>query len=212
MAKLGNLFFTRTLNQFLECDNTGSRKALDLIQKIRESAGENVEKLMTTMTRVDDPHREILKDICREKVEGFTEDYFLDTLSHEQTIFRVAASDILSHNSTLDSSKLLARLHESNARKGDIMGVLKAQKHSLKPEAVINHALKLNSDFSVELLKLLDETSPTVNLSMVHIPLDKIKNDSIKVHLLTYLGKVDDPKVPLMVSWPTRTRSSCPRR
>ena len=53
MAKLGNLLFARTLNQFLECEDTGSRKALGLIQKIRESAGQNVEKLMTTITQAD---------------------------------------------------------------------------------------------------------------------------------------------------------------
>ena len=200
MANLGNLMFARTLNQFLECEDPGSRKALGLIQKIRESAGQNVEKLMTTLTQVGEPHREILKDICRESVRDFSEEFYLDQLSHEQTLYRVAASDILSHNTTLNTSKLLHRLHEPGARADQIVDVLKSQTHSLRPEEVIQHALKLNSDFSVELLKLLESSTREVNLSMVHIQLDKIRNDSIKVHLLAYLGRVNDPRVPLIVS------------
>ena len=200
MAKLGNLLFARTLNQFLECEDTGSRKALGLIQKIRQSAGQNVEKLLATVTQVGEPHREILKDICRESVKGFSEELYLDHLSHEQTLYRVAASDILAHNTTIDTTKLLQRMHEPDARIDQIVDVLKSQVHSLKPEQVIQHALKLNSDYSVELLKLLEGSQREVNLSMIHIQLDKIKNDSIKVHLLTYLGRVNDSRVPLMVS------------
>lgn len=200
MAKLGNLLFARTLNQFLECEDTGSRKALGLIQKIRQSAGQNVEKLMATVTQVGEPHREILKDICRESMQGFAEEFYLDQLSHEQTLYRVAASDILSHNTTINTTKLMQRMHEPGTRVDQIVDVLKSQTDSLKPEEVIQHALKLNSEFSVELLKLLEGSQREVNLSKVHIQLDKIENDSVKVHLLAYLGRVDDSRVPLMVS------------
>ena len=200
MAKLASLLFTRTLNQFLECEDPGSRKALALIQKIRDSAGQNVEKLMNTVTRVGEPHRGILTNICRESIEGFSEEFYLDQLSHDQTVYRVAASDILSHNTTIDTSKLWQRMYEPDARMGEILDVLRSQKHALKPEEIIRHALKLNSDFSVELLKMLEGSKQPVNLSMIHIHYDKIENDSIKVHLLTYLGRVKDKRVPGMVS------------
>ncbi|MDH3764166.1 MAG: hypothetical protein OEU50_24560, partial [Gammaproteobacteria bacterium] len=78
MAKLGNILFGRTLNQFLECDDLESKKGLSLVAKLKESASGNLDKVLTTITQVEEPHREALKNICRESVEGFSEDYFLD--------------------------------------------------------------------------------------------------------------------------------------
>ena len=200
MAKLGNLLFSRTLNQFLECDDLGSRKALELIQKIRESASDNQEKILATITQVEEPHKEMLKNICRESVEGFSEEYFLDSLSHEQTVFRVAASDILSHTTSVNTPKLLQRLHEPDASSHEILKVLKSQKELLKPEDVINHALKLDPDIGIELIKLLDGTTKPIDLSMLSIHLDKIENPTFKISLLSYFGRVNDPKIPLIVS------------
>ena len=86
MAKIGNIFFNRTLNQFLECKDLDSKKGLSLIEKIGASVGDNLDKVLETITQVDDPHQEALKNICRESVEGFSEEYFLDVLSHDQPI------------------------------------------------------------------------------------------------------------------------------
>ena len=70
MAKLGNILFNRTLNQFLECKDLDGKKGLSLIGKIREAASDNLEKVLTTITQADEPHKEVLKNICRESVEG----------------------------------------------------------------------------------------------------------------------------------------------
>ena len=115
MAKLGNILFSRTLNQFLECKDLGSKKGLSLVGKIEEAVSDNLDKVLTTITQVDEPHKEVLKNICRESVEGFSEEYFLGALAHDDTVLRAAASDILSHTTAIDAVKLFQRLHEPGA-------------------------------------------------------------------------------------------------
>ena len=200
MAKLGNILFGRTLNQFLECKDLDSKKGLTLIEKVRDSVNDNLEKVLTTITQVGDPHREALKNICRESVEGFSEEYFLDVLSHDQTDFRVAASDILSQTSKVDVSKLFQRLHEPRASLAEVIEVLESQNHLLKPEDIINHALKLESDYAIQLLKLIEGTEIPPDLSELNFQLDKIESPVFKINLLNYFGGVNQPKVPLIVA------------
>ncbi|MEM7562390.1 MAG: serine/threonine-protein kinase [Pseudomonadota bacterium] len=200
MAKLGNIFFNRTLNQFLECQDLSSSKATTLTKRIGESVNENLDKILETITRVDEPHKEALKNICRESVEGFSEDFFLDVLSHDQTVFRVAASDILSHSSSVDTKRLFSQLHEPDAPLAEIIEVLRGQKEWLKPEEVINNALRLDSSFSVDLMKLASECGQPVDLSKLSLQPDKINNPILKITLLNYLGSVNEPKVPLLLS------------
>ena len=130
MAKLGNILFNRTLGQFLDCVSLDSKKGLSLVEKIRASVNDNLDKILETITQVDEPHREALKSICRESVEGFSEEYFLDVLSHDDTVRRAAASDILSQKTAIDTTKLFQRLHEPDASLGEVIEVLDAQKRS----------------------------------------------------------------------------------
>ncbi len=81
MAKLGKILFNRTLNQFLECENPGGKKALSLVEKLREAADSNLDKVLETIAEVDGQHRETLKQLCFESVDGFTEDRFLQQTS-----------------------------------------------------------------------------------------------------------------------------------
>ena len=76
MAKLGNMFFNRTLNQFLECDDPGGQKGLSLVEKLREAADVNLDKVLETIARVDGPHQQALKQLCLDSVDGFTADRF----------------------------------------------------------------------------------------------------------------------------------------
>ena len=199
MAKIGNIFFNRTLNHFLECDDLESKKALSLMEKIRASAGDNLEKVLETITQAEEPHREALKNICRESVEGFSEKYFLDVLAHDQTEFRAAASDILSHNTAIDATKLFQRLHDPKSSPVEVIEVLEAQKHLLKPEDIINHSLKLESDDAIQLLKLVEGSEQPVDLSRLSFQLDKIESPVYKINLLHYFGSVNEPKIPLIV-------------
>jgi len=200
MAKLGNLLFSRTLSQFLECDDLAGSKGGSLIAKLKESAGDNLDKLLATITQVDEPHREALKNICRESVEGFSEEYFLNVLSHDQTVFRTAASDILSHRPNLDTAKLFQRLHEPGGSPYEVIAVLESQKQQLKPEDIINHSIKLETDYAIRLLKLVEGNQQPVNLSNLSFQLNKIESPEFKINLLNYFGSVNQPKIPLIVA------------
>jgi len=200
MAKLGNILFNRTLSQFLECEDLDGKKGLSLVGKIRESVSDNLEKVLMTITQADEPHKEMLKNICRESVEGFSEEYFLGVLSHDDTVFREAASDILAHTTAIDSVKLFQRLHEPGASPSEVIEVLASQQRSLKPEDIINHALKLESDYAIQLLKLVEGTEQPADLSKLSFQLDKIESPIFKINLLNYFGSVNQPKVPLIVA------------
>ena len=49
MAKLGKIFFNRTLNQFLECEDAGGKKAMSLVEKLKEAADTNLDKVLETI-------------------------------------------------------------------------------------------------------------------------------------------------------------------
>ncbi len=200
MAKLGNIFFTRTLNQFLECEDLGSKKALSLVDKLKESVSDNLDKMLATITQVDEPHREALKNVCRDAVEGFSDQYFIDALSHDETVFRAAASDILAGSSAVDSVKLFRRLHESDTPAAEVIDALASVKHLLRPEDIVNNALRLESPEAVHLLKLVEGTEKPIDLSNLSIHLDKVEDPEFKIPLLRYLGGVTHEKVPLIAA------------
>ncbi len=200
MAKLGNILFGRALNKFLECEDLGSKKGLSLIEKIEETANDNLDKVLMTITQVEEPHKEALKNICRDSIEGFSEEYFLGALVHDDTVFRTAASDILSHTTAIDASKLFRRLHEPGASLSEVIAVLAVQQQSLKPEDIINHALKLEPDYAIQLLKLVEGSEQPVDLSKVSFQLGKIESPELKINLLHYFGSVEQPMIPSVVA------------
>ena len=199
MAKIGNIFFNRTLNQFLECKDLDSKKSLSLVEKIQASVGDNLDKVLETIAQVGDPHREVLKNICLESVEGFSEEYFLDALSNDQTVMRAAASDILSNKPAVDATKLFQRLRDPKSSPAEVIEVLEAQKKSLKPEDIINHSLKLETDDAIQLLKLVEGSEQPIDLSSLSFQLDKIESPVYKINLLNYFGSINEPKIPLIV-------------
>ena len=185
MAILGNIFISRTLNQFLDCENLDSKKGLSLVQKIRESVSDNLDKVLETIAQAGEPHKEALKNICRESIEGFSDDNFLD---------------IPPLKATVNTTKLLQRLHEPGAFPTEIINALEAQKQFLKPEDIINHALKLESDDAIQLLKLIEDSEQPVDLSNLSFQLDKIESPIFKINLLNYFGSLNEPKTPLIVA------------
>ena len=193
MAKLGNIFFNRTLNQFLECDDPRGQKGLSLVEKLREAADANLDKVLETISRVDGPHQEALKQLCLESVDGFTADRFLNGSG-------AAEGDASSAVKVFDASKLFARLHESGAAVGDIIELLDAQKQFLRPEDIINHSMKLESDYAQMLLRLVEGSEIPVDLSKLNFQLDKIESAEYRIKLLHYFGSVNEPKIPLIVA------------
>jgi len=196
MAKLGNIFFNRTLNQFLECENPGGKIGLSLVEKLKESTDSNLHKVLETIAQVDDPHREALKQLCFESVDGFSEDQFLNGASKNKAGNGASATPA----KAIDASKLYQRLHAPGAVVGDIIELLDAQKQFLRPEEIINNSLKLDSDYAMMLLPLVYGSQIPVNLSNLSFKLDKFESAEFRIKLLHYFGSVNETKIPLIVA------------
>ena len=194
MAKLGNIFFNRTLNQFLECDDPGGQKGLSLVEKLREAADVNLDKVLETIARVDGPHQQALKQLCLDSVEGFTADRFPNGSGSAD------GGDSPSTARVFDASKLYARLHEPGAAVGDIIELLDAQRQFLRPEDIINHSLKLEPEYAQMLLQLVEGSEIPVDLSKLTFQLDKIESAEYRIKLLHYFGSINEPKIPLIVA------------
>jgi serine/threonine-protein kinase len=106
----------------------------------------------------------------------------------------------MSDNSAIDSSRLFRRLHESGVSHEEIIDRLGSHKHLLKPEDIINHALRLESHYAIQLLNLVEGSDLPIDLSKLSLQLDKHDNAEFKAILLRYLGTVAQPQVALMLS------------
>ena len=190
MSKLNSILFNRVVKQFLECKDLGSKKGLALANKIRGSAKGQLEKLLVSISQAEEPHKEALKTICRESVEGFSEEFFLDSLSHDETALRRSAADILSQSKPVNATKLFSRLHEQDAPCAEIIKLFRAQVKGLKPEDIINNALKLSGGDAIDLLALAEDSEQSINLSALRFQPDKIGDTTFKAALVRYLGSV----------------------
>ena len=196
MAKLGNIFFNRTLTQFLECADPGSKKGLSLVEKLRESTDSNLDRVLETIAQVNGPHQVALKQLCFDSVDGFSEDQFINGASMNNA----DSSNGAEAPKPIDASKLYQRLHESGAAVGDVIELLGAQKQFLRPEEIINNSLKLDSEYAMMLLQLLEGSEIPVNLSNLSFKLDKFESAEYRIKLLHYFGSVNETKVPLIVA------------
>jgi hypothetical protein len=106
----------------------------------------------------------------------------------------------MSNSTTIDSGRLFRRLHEPGASHEEIIDVLGSHKHLLKPEDIINHALKLDPDYAIQLLKLVENSDKPIDLSKLSLQIDKNDNPAFKTILLRYFGTVNQPQIALMLS------------
>jgi serine/threonine-protein kinase len=100
----------------------------------------------------------------------------------------------------IDANKLFKKLHESGNSPGDIIEQLEAQKRFLKPEDIINNSLKLDSEYAIMLLQLVNGSDIPCDLSKLRFQLDKIESAEYRIKLLHYLGSINESKVPLIVA------------
>ena len=100
----------------------------------------------------------------------------------------------------VDASKLFKKLHEPGSSPGDIIEELDAQKRFLKPEDIINNSLKLDSEYAIMMLQLVEGSDEPVDLSKLKFQLDKIESVEFRIKLLHYLGGINEPKTPLIVA------------
>ena len=106
----------------------------------------------------------------------------------------------MSDNSAIDSSRLFRRLHEPGVSHEEIIDRLGSHKHLLKPEDIINHAIKLDSHYAIQLLNLVEGSDLPIDLSKLSLQLDKYDNAEFKTILLRYFGTVAQPQIALMLS------------
>jgi serine/threonine-protein kinase len=112
---------------------------------------------------------------------------------------RTGASGI-SKLKPIDASKLFGKLHEPGGSPGDVIEQLEEKKRFLRPEEIINHSLKLDSEYAIMLLQLVEGSEIPVDLSRLSFQLDKIESAEYRIRLLHYFGSVNEPKIPLIVT------------
>ena len=199
MAVFGSIFFKRTLKQFLDCDDLESTRGIALIEKLRESSADSLGLLLEAIPSTQGMHRAMLTEICLEHVGGNTEELFFKSLESDATEIRTAAASILSQSSQVNPARLLKKLHESDAPKTEIIGILEFQAPKLKPEQIISNALKLERADAEQLLKLVYKSEQPLDLDALHIEPASISSPSMKIMLLRYLGDVDQSRVAQLI-------------
>ena len=194
MAVLGSILFNRTLKQFLNCKDLESDKGVGLTKKISQSATDSLDKILATIPKVDKPHSDILKNICLEHAEGINQEMLLNSLENDTTSIRSTAADILSQSTGLSPGKLFKRLQETDVSKTEIIDILDFQKRFLKPEQIINNALKLDKSFAERLFAMAADSAHAVDLDSLNIDPATIESPTIKILLLRYLAKLEQPE------------------
>ena len=71
----------------------------------------------------------------------------------------------VSDSSPVDSVKLFRRLHESRESAAEVIDEIGSQVENLRPEDIINNALRLESPDAVHLLRLVESTTKPIDLS-----------------------------------------------
>lgn len=200
MAVLGNIFFNRTLKQFFGCADLTSAKGIAITEKVRQSAKDSLEKLLEAIPSASKPHSDVLRKICIEYSSGKFEQILFDSLENEQTDIRSTAADILSQSSQINSAKLFNKLQESEGSTSEIINILSFQKESLRPEQIINNALKLKKADAERLLQLAQGSTREVDFSALNIVPDNIESPSIKIMLLRYFATLKQPEVSVAIA------------
>ncbi len=199
MAVLGSILFNRTLKQFLNCKDLESDKGIGLTKKISLSAKDSLDKILATIPKVGKPHSDVLKKICLQHAEGINQEMLLNSLENDATVIRSTAADILSRSTGISPGKLFKRLHETDVSKTEIIDILDFQKQFLKPEQIISNALKLDKTYAERLLVMAEASEHAVDLESLSIDPATIESPSIKIMLLRYFAKLEQPEASCVI-------------
>jgi len=191
MAVLGSILFNRTLKQFLDCKDLESDKGVELTKKVSQSARDSLDKILVTIPKTQKPHSDVLKKICLEHAKGSNQEMLLNSLENDTTNIRSTAADILSQSTQLSPSKLFKRLHETDVSKTEIIDILSFQKQYLKPEQIINNALKLEKTYAERLLEMAEHSETPLDFDSLALDPEQIASPTIKIMLMRYFGKLE---------------------
>lgn len=197
---LGAIFFKRNLKQFLDCDDLESARGVALIEKLRQSSRESLEYLIETIPKTSGLHRAMLTEICLEQVSGATEALFLKGLDSDATEIRLATASILSQSAQINPNILFKKLHESEDSRAEIIEILDFQAAQLKPEQIVNNALKLGKGDADLLFKLAYKSEQPLSIEALHVEPASIENPSLKIALLRYFAEVEQPEVVQLIA------------
>ena len=197
---LGSIFFKRTLKQFLDCDDLESAKGVALIEKLRQSSRESLEFLIETIPQTSGMHRAMLTEICLENVGGATEELFLKGLDSDATEIRRTTASILSQSAQIHPNKLFKKLHESEGSRAEIIDILEFQAAQLKPEQIINNALKLEKGDAELLLKLAYKSEQPLAIDALYVEPASIGSPTLKIALLRYFAEVKQAQVAQLIA------------
>ena len=200
MAVFGSLLFNRTLKQFLACKDLTSRNGEALIEKIKSQAEENIEKILEFIPDVDDPHSEVLVEICQSVLSQGKEDLFLDNLSSETTMVRAATKNLLSDSQQINPAKLFKKLHESDGSATEIIDILEFQQKHIAPELMVKNALRLDKSNAGRLFKMAQAQAERTDMSALSIDIESLDNPDIKIMLIRFLAAVNQPESAKMIT------------
>ena len=200
MAVFGSIIFKRTLKQFLDCDDLKSVKGIALVEKLRQSSKESLELLIEAISHTSGSHRAMLTEICLEHVDNSTEEFFLKGLDNDITDIRGATASILSQSAQINPSKLFKKLQDSKDSRSEVIEVLEFQAAQLKPEQIINNALKLDKGSAEKLVKMAYKSEQPLTIDTLHIDPGSIESQSVKILVLRYLADVEQPQVAEVIA------------
>ncbi len=122
--------------------------------------------------------------------------------ARDAVLFQMAklGNAISSRSAAGNPTQLFQRLRDPDAAVHEVLDQLAAINDQLRPQDIINAALKLEAEDAVSLLNLLDGTEQPIDMSSVSLLPEKMSSPIVKIRLLKYLGTVQDPKVPLIAS------------
>ena len=199
MAVFSNLFFNRTLKQFLSCKDLDSVSGKALIEKLRSSAKDSLEKILEIIPQTKKPHSDVLKEICGNEINRDSEDRFLNNLENDETNIRLATKNLLGRSQQINPSKLFKRLHEANSPKTEIIDILDLQQENLQPELYVKNALKMEKGYADRLFKIALANAERTDMSALSVYINGLKNPDIKILLIRFLAAVNKPESAKMM-------------
>ncbi|MCP4077641.1 MAG: protein kinase [Gammaproteobacteria bacterium] len=200
MAVFGNLFFNRTLKQFLACKDLESTSGKALIEKLRASAKDSLDRILEVIPSTKKPHSDVLKDICSNVMNDGKEDLFLDNLQNDHTNIRTTTKNLLGQSLQINPTKLFKRLHDAEDRsRTEIIDILELQQKNLQPELYVKNALKMETSYAERLFSIAHANVERTDMSVLNIDVKSLDNPNIKIMLINFLAEVNQPKAATII-------------
>ncbi len=199
MAVFGSLRFNRTLNQFLTCEDLQSEQGQALVEKLGESATDNMEKMLETISHSQKPHSEVLKAIVINDKRLDSEDRLLDNLKNKNEGIRTTAKIILSQAPKISPAKLLRRLIEDQETRADILDIIETQRDQIPPEMMIKNAVRMDAGNAKRLFRIAQSVADKTDLSALNIDVEVIRNVDTKLMLIRFLNAVNSSEAARII-------------